>query len=173
VLRGRTIGLAKKEDGKMLGFVIGAVCAVALFRGLHRARRFHGRYGCGGYGHYGYGPTRFSGRRWFMRSLFERLETTPGQEKAVVDALDELTENRKVVRDEWGQARADLARALRGGIIDDSTLDDTFARHDRLVAQLRVSFVEALKKVTEVLDERQRRLLADRLEGGGRWSVWA
>jgi hypothetical protein len=161
----------------MLGFVVGAVCAVALFRAVHRARRFHARYGCGEHGYYGPGAARFSGRRWVLRSLFERLETTPGQEKAIVSALDELTENRRVVRDEWSQTRADLARALRGGIIDDSTLEDTFARHDRLVAQLRVSFVEALKKVAEVLDERQRKLLADRVEGGARWwgpaGVWA
>jgi hypothetical protein len=112
-----------------------------------------------------------------LRSLFERLDTTPGQEKVIVSALDELADNRKVVREEWSQAREDLARALRGGLIDDATLDESFARHDRLMAQLRVSFVEALKKVTEVLDERQRKLLADRLEGGGAWygpsGVWA
>jgi hypothetical protein len=162
----------------MIGFFIGALCAVGLFRALRRGRRLYAYHGCGGsgFGHHGY-VDRGPGRRWFLRSLFERLETTPGQERVIVSAFDELADNRKVVREEWSQTREDLARALRGGLIEDATLEETFARQDRLMAQLRVSFVEALKKVSEVLDDRQRKLLADRLEGGGRWygppGVWA
>ena len=64
------------------------------------------------------------------------------------------------------QTRGDLARAVAGGLIDDETLEETFARHDRLLAQLRVTFVEAMRKVTEALDERQRRQLAGVIEGG-------
>jgi Spy/CpxP family protein refolding chaperone len=111
-----------------------------------------------------------------MRSLFERLETTPGQEKAIVQALDELRENRKLVRDEAEQTRTDLARVIAGGLVDDAALEETFARHDRLLAQLRVSFVEALKKATEALDERQRGQVAELLTRGGRFGggrVWA
>ncbi len=147
----------------MLGFIIGTVSLIALIKVLRRGRHWHG-YGNGrGYGHGpGVGP-----RRWFLRSLFERLETTPGQEKAIVAAMDELRENRKVVRGELEQSRGDLARAVAGGLIEDGTLEETFARQDRLLAQLRVSFVEALKKVTEALDERQRKQVAGVLEGGG------
>jgi Spy/CpxP family protein refolding chaperone len=118
-----------------------------------------------------------------MRWLFERLETTPGQEKAIVTALDELRANRAVVREELRQTRGDLGRVLEGGLVDDASLEETFARHDRLLAQLRVSFVEAMRKATEALDERQRRELARMLKGGawfgggGRWGgdgdVWA
>jgi Spy/CpxP family protein refolding chaperone len=169
----------------MLGFIIGTVCLIGLIKVLRRGRGWHGRWGYGGYGggyggyggcgghdHHGFaGPMGRGGfgggpRRWFLRSIFERLETTPGQEKAILAALDELRENRRVVRDEAQQTRGDLARAVASGLVDDSTLEETFARHDRLLAQLRVSFVEALKKVTEVLDERQRKQVADMLEGG-------
>ncbi|HEY8038263.1 MAG TPA: periplasmic heavy metal sensor [Polyangiaceae bacterium] len=159
----------------MLGFIIGTVCLIGLVRVLRRGRGWHGRFGYGGHGYgHGYGPTRGSGGpRWFLRSAFERLETTPGQEKAIMAALDELRENRRVVRDEAVQTRADFARAVSSGLVDDSTLEETFARHDRLLAQLRVSFVEAVKKITEALDERQRKQVADLLEGGlfngGRW----
>ncbi len=150
----------------MLGFIIGTVCLIGLVRTLRRG--WHGG-GCG----YG-GPRRFGARRWMLRSVLERLDTTPGQEKAIVSALDELEGNRELVRGELRQTRADLARALSGGLIDDATLEETFARHDRLLAQLRVSFVEALRKVTEALDERQRKTLADLVEsgrarGGPRW----
>jgi Spy/CpxP family protein refolding chaperone len=157
----------------MLGFLFGTVCLIGLVKML---RHGHGGRGWDGYGHHayggyggygaGYGPGGGGPRRWFLRSLFERLETTPGQEKAIMAALDELRENRKVVRDEMQQTRGDLGRAVAAGLIDDSTLEETFARHDRLLAQLRVSFVEAMKKVTEALDERQRKQMAEVLEGG-------
>jgi Spy/CpxP family protein refolding chaperone len=162
----------------MLGFIIGTVCLIGLIKVLRRGRGWHGRMGYGGgscargggYGYDGYGHRGWGGGggpRWFLRSAFERLETTPGQEKAILSALDELRENKKVVREEMQATRADFARAVAGGLVDDSTLEETFARHDRLLAQLRVSFVEAVKKITEALDEKQRKQIGDLLEGGG------
>ncbi len=147
----------------MLGMVIGTVCAIGLFsvaRRRARARWGHGR------------PGFRRGGRWLLRSLFERLDTTPGQEKAIVSALEELRQNRGALRDEIEQSRGDLARAVRGGLIEDATLEEAFARHDRLLAQFRVSFVEAVKKAAEALDERQRKVLADFLEGRGWGRVW-
>lgn len=110
--------------------------------------------------------------RWALRSVFERLETTPGQERVILAALDELRENRKAVRDEAKQTRIDLAHAVEGGLIEDSTLEEAYARHDRTLAQLRVGFTESLKKVVEVLDEDQRKELARWLEGGFFRSGW-
>ena len=175
----------------MLGIIIGAACAFGIARMLRR-RAWHARYGYGGYGH-GCGPShglgyggmgrrgyRSSGGRWALRALFERLDTTPGQEKTILAALDELSENRKGLRDEARQTRVDLAHAVEGGLIEDTTLDDAFARHDRVIARTRVGFTEALKKVVEVLDESQRKQLASWIEGGsfrGGWGgpgrVWA
>ncbi len=172
----------------MLGFIIGAACVVGVARMLRR-RAWHAHFGYGGYGP-GCGPSmgyggmgrrghRSPGGRWALRALFERLETTPGQERAILAALDELSENRKSVREEAKQTRVDVAHAVEGGLIEDATLEEAFARHDRMLAQLRVGFTEALKKVVEVLDEPQRKALAGWLEGGfrGRWggagSVWA
>jgi hypothetical protein len=156
----------------MIGFILGAAAAVGIAK-LIRARR-RGMVGmCGrGFGGRGYYPRR----RWFLRSLFERLDTTPGQERVIVQVLEELSENRRVLREEFGRTRSDLAQAVQGGLIEDTTLDEAFARHDRLAAQLRVSFVEALKKVMEVLDEPQRKKVARMLEGGRGFfgpPVWA
>ncbi len=171
----------------MLGFIIGTACLIGLVKVLRRGG--YGPFGHGGcgrahYAGYGGGQRGFGGPRMWLRSMFERMGTTPGQEKAIMSALDELRSNRNVVRTEAEQTRADLARAVSSGLIDDSTLEETFARHDRLLAQVRVSFVEAIKKVNEALDERQRKQLADLLErrgwfgGGRRWgdphdNVWA
>jgi hypothetical protein len=172
----------------MLGFIIGTVCLIGLIKVLRRGGYYH-RFGYGGRGWgagaFGGGGWRgFGGSYWWLRSIFERLETTPGQEKVIVGALEDLRSSRAAVWDEVKQTRADLAQALSIGLIDDATLEETFARHDRMLAQLRVSFVETMKKVTEVLDERQRKLLAEALQGrswfggGPRWggpyrNVWA
>lgn len=144
----------------MLGIIVGTVCAVGLVRMLGRRRGWRGRFGYGP-GRYGHGRRR----RWMLGSLFERLQTTPGQEKAIVSALEEFRETRKSVRDELKQTCGDLARAVKGGLVDDAALEDTFSRHDRVLAVARVSFVEALKKITEVLDEEQRQRAADVLSG--------
>jgi hypothetical protein len=155
------------------------------------ARRFAG-YGPGGcgpgqwgdFGGYRDGPSRdlgggydarrggrgsgFGGaRRWFLRGLFERLETTPGQEKAILAALDRLRDERRQVWGELRESRAAVARVIEGGLVDDAALEETFARHDRVLARVRVSFVEAMKTVTEALDERQRKELASLIAGGG------
>jgi hypothetical protein len=95
-----------------------------------------------------------------MRSLFERLETTPGQERAIAASLEQLRSNRQALRDELKLTRQDIAQALESGFVHDGSLEETFARHDRLLAQLRVSFVEAMKSVVEALDEKQRKELA-------------
>lgn len=158
----------------MLGFIIGTVCLIGLVKVLRRGRGWHGRWGHGGYGPVGPGAG-FRGRgRWFLRSVFERLETTPGQEKAIVSAIDELRQNRAIVREEAQLTREDVARVVASGLVDDAALEETFARHDRALAQLRVAFVETLKKVSEALDERQRKQVADFLQRSGRFGdrVW-
>ena len=170
----------------MLGFIIGAACVVGLAKMIRR-RAWYARFGYGGglgapgCGHgMGSRGMRGGGARWALRSVFERLETSPSQERVILAALDEVRENRKALRDELRQTRSDLARAIEGGLIEDATLEEAYARHDRLLAQLRVGFTEALKKVVEVLDEAQRKELASWLEGGffrrgwgGPGRVWA
>lgn len=160
----------------MIGFIIGTVCLIGLVKVLRRGRGWHGRWGHGGYGMRAGGMGYGGGgpKRWFLRRLLERLDTTPGQEKAIVAAVDELRDNRALVRDEAAQTRADLARVVSGGLVDDAALEETFARHDRLLAQLRVAFVESLRKATEALDERQRKQVADLLARSGRFGggVW-
>jgi hypothetical protein len=168
----------------MLGFIFGTVCLIGLMKVLRHGRRWGG--GCSGYGYGSHagGWRDFGGPRSWFRSILERMGTTPGQEKVIVSALNDLRDNRVAIREEIRRTRADLAQAVSVGLIDDATLDEAFARHDRLLAQLRVSFVETMKKITEALDERQRKQLAEILEGGGwfsggpRWgasfhNVWA
>lgn len=152
----------------MFGFVIGTVCLIALLKVVRRGHGWGQGWGACGAGYGGSHPGgRGFGRRWMLRGLFERLETTPGQERVIVQAIERLAQNRSVVRDELKQTRADVARAVEMGMVDDATMEETFARHDRLQAQLRVAAVDALKTATEALDERQRKILASLLSRGG------
>ncbi len=174
----------------MLGFLIGAACLFALVKTI-RGHRYgwHGGYGhggchsggCGrGYGR-GYarwggyddddtGPWGWGGRRRgpraFLRMLFERLETTPGQEKVIQSALEQLFQQKGELRDEMKQIKNDLAAAMRGAVVDEAALDEAYHRQDVLLAKMRVGLTHAIKQIHEALDERQRTIVADLLERG-------
>jgi hypothetical protein len=155
----------------MLGFLIGAACLFGLVKVLRGGHRWHGYGGFGGFGgpHAcggGYGGFR-GGRRWFLRALFERLETTPGQEKVILQEIDQLRENKRAVHAELEQIRRAVARAVRSEMFDQAALDEAYGRQDALLAKLRAQFSVALSRVHEALDDRQRKQIADWLEGGG------
>src|SRR5262245_7693449 len=140
----------------MLGFLIGAVCLVGLIKTLRwgRGRLGGGCYGggCGGYsrshhGRWGGHHGGLGGSRWWLRALFERLDTSPGQEKAIVSAIEELMGVKQEVREELGHTRKDAARAVRGDVLDEAALREAFGRQDTLLAKVREAAVEALRKI--------------------------
>jgi Spy/CpxP family protein refolding chaperone len=175
----------------MLGFLIGTLCLIALVR-LVRAERqgsacgrgWHGGGGLHGGGLHGGGgwpgehrEWRDHGRSGWLRGLFERLDTSPGQEKVIRAAVEELYASTRAVRSELDQSRRDVAAAIRSGVIDETAMGELFARHDEKLREVRKTMVGALARVSEALDEGQRRQLADLLErglggGGGAWGGW-
>ncbi len=185
----------------MIGFIVGTVCLIGLIKVL-RHGRCGGGYGyggrCGGYGygggcgrgacgggfggpfghhgHHGHGPWGEGGgdpARWMLRGLFQRLDTTPGQEKVILQAVETLREKGREGRDAVRGTGADVAKAFRGERFDESAMADAFTRQDAALESAQKGLFEALAKVHEVLDERQRRELADMMERGlGMWSRW-
>lgn len=139
----------------MFGFFFGTACLAGLLFTLRggRWRHHHGRGG------------RWSWRGR-MRWVFERLDTSPGQEKVFVKAADELTEAFEKLRDEFGPTRAALAQALRGEQFDGASLRELHEKHDALIANLRETLRTSLAQAHEALDPRQRRELADLIEHG-------
>ena len=93
--------------------------------------------------------------------LFERLDTTPAQEKAIRAAIGELRTKARAVKDDARGMRGDLAGALRGESLDAETLGTVASRASGAVDALRDAGIGAVLKVHEVLDERQRATLAD------------
>jgi hypothetical protein len=182
----------------MLGFLIGAVCLVGLIKTIRGGRRYGwggggwggprfggcgyggGRCGHGHHGGYGYrggydDDAPFGGRggpRIFLRMLFERLDTTPGQEKVIKSALEDLWQAKGELREELKQMRNDVARAVRGEVLDEAALNEAHSRQDAVIAKLRERVTQAMRTIHEALDERQRGQVADMLErgpfGGGR-----
>lgn len=168
----------------MLGFFVGTVCLIGLIKTLrwgchHRGGGcgygYHGggwgRRGWGGHGYHGdhdggWGGGGWSGPGMILRALFQRLDTTPGQEKVIVAAYEEVREATRAARGEARASRADIAKAMRAPGIDEVLFGEMFARHDAALETLRKAGVGAIAKVHDALDERQRARLADLIEAG-------
>lgn len=153
----------------MLGFVIGTACLIGLVWVLRGRRRFGfvpwSRHGCGrgmhGDGGFGW---RGGGPRSALRGLFERLETTPGQEKVVLAAIDDLRTHGKGAREKLRVATADVAASLRGDVFDEAAARTAFEKMENVVIETREATLGALGRVHEALDSRQRQELASMLE---------
>jgi hypothetical protein len=161
--RSPSLSLERRWE-EMLGFLIGTVCLIGLLKLLraNRCERFHG--GCGG-SRRARGFRR-SGRGFWLRGLFERLDTSPGQEKVIKQSTEELFEATRGLRTELDHSRHELASAFRSGVIDETSMGEMFARHDEKLREFRTTVVGALVKINDALDEEQRRELADLLERG-------
>ncbi|WP_342375315.1 periplasmic heavy metal sensor [Myxococcus stipitatus] len=140
----------------MLGFLFGGACLAGLVYTVRGGRRWH---------HHHRGGSQW-GWRMKLRWLFERLETSPGQEKVIIKATEELTESLSGLRDELTPTRTTLAQAMRGEHFDSAAVRERFAQHDVRMEELRRTVLGALSQVHEALDPRQRRELADILERG-------
>ncbi len=163
----------------MLGFVIGFLCLFGLIKVMRYGRggacgsRMHG----GGWGHHGHHGGGWGGRGgwrgggggggdFWLRGLYQKLDATPGQEKVIRAAVDEIKDAMQGARGELETSRRDIAKAVRTGTVDEVQLGELFARHDEKLREMRKAFIGALAKVNEALDEDQRKRLADMLEGG-------
>jgi uncharacterized membrane protein len=165
----------------MIGFLIGTACLIGLVkmmchgpcngrwhpcaRGMSCGWRDHdghgGRWGCGGM------------QRWMLRGLFERLDTTPGQEKVILRAVEGLREQTQAGRAVLRETARHAARALRSDRVDEGAMAEAFAKQNAAIEAMQKALFEALSTVHEALDERQRRAFADLLEGSaGPWFPW-
>lgn len=125
-----------------------------------------------GHHHQGWGQSWTQGRhpardRFALRWLFERLDTTPGQEKVLRQALEEVRAAGANGKSELDAGRREIAAAIRNGVIDETQMAELYARQDEQLRALRTTLFGALAKVTEALDEDQRRALAELIDREG------
>jgi hypothetical protein len=107
-----------------------------------------------------------------MRGLFERLDTTPGQEKVIQEEVETLRSRFSDLRREWKASGDDLARAMRAESFDETLMGELFARHDDRLREMRKDLVGSLARIHDALDEQQRERVAELLERGRGWK-WA
>ncbi len=136
----------------MFGFVIGTACLVGLIFVVARGRRRWHHYAA-----YGRGP---------LYAALARLNATPGQEKAIGAAVEELWETARKGRAAMKSTREAAAKAVGGPSFDESSLRSAFLEQDQAISEIREAAVEAGRKIHEVLDERQRKTLAELIESG-------
>ena len=158
----------------MVGFFIGALCLVALIA-TSRGRR-HGFAGWGGWRgrHHGHshgdpgdfdsgggdeGPA-FGMRGHALRWLFRQLDTTPGQEKVIAQAFDDVRTELRSAKSEWKATKNDVTRAMAGEVFDANALDSVFTRHDDALVKVRTVVKTSLERVHEALTPKQREELA-------------
>lgn len=144
----------------MFGFFFGTACLIGLAAVVLRGHHHHHHHPRG------HGWRR--GPRRALYAVFSRLDTTPGQEKAILAAVDELTEKIRGSRGSLKQTREAAAGAVRGDRFDEATLAGAFTAQDAALSELRGAVTAAGRKIHEVLDDRQRRSLADLIESGPR-----
>jgi Heavy-metal resistance len=157
----------------MLGFLVGAVCLYFLVRTMRGGWAYaHGPgpwgRGWGGGWHGGWREHGRPGGRGRLRWLFERIDTSPGQEKVIAEAADALRGTMHGWHDDADRMRSDVARSIRGETFDATALEEAFARAEARLATLRETLRGQAARVHEALDPRQRAELADMLASGWR-----
>ena len=166
----------------MFGFIIGFLSLAGLIMVLKGGRRgcggrgWHGSHeGRGGWrgrrGHHGHHDHhepggKSWGRRGMLRMLFERLDTTPGQEKEIAAAVDEFVGKARDLRGESRTTRDDVAKLLRTESLDENVMGELFGRHDEKLRDMQKHFADALGRIHQALDPEQRDRLAELIETG-------
>lgn len=153
----------------MFGFVIGTLSLIGLVKVVR-----HGRYGHWGprhwrHGHFGRGFGPGAGpRRWVMRRLFERLDTTVGQEKVIEQAAEEVERAGYAAREAFFRARAEYARLMRADQFDAEAVKAAFDKQQAALDEVKKVLSEGMQKIHEVLNPQQRAQVGDLLEYGPR-----
>lgn len=155
-----------------IAMAAGIVGVVALVKGLVWRGRFGRGRRCGGpFGFRRNGGHRggIGGSLW-LRALYSRLDTTPGQEREIRAALEELRERAQDAKSRLPETRENIGRAVAGDEFDDSAFEVVSARVDATAEKMKDAFASALKRIHGVLDPKQRQRLAELIgKGLGPW----
>jgi Spy/CpxP family protein refolding chaperone len=147
---------AGAEEEQMLGIIVGTLCLVGFIAVWRR------RFGRGCYPGHGFGRGGFFGRRrhFGMYRLFEELDTSPGQEKAIRGAINELRGTLGGLRPSLVEARSGVAAAIASETFDGAAVEQNLDTRVGELSRVGPSLALAIGKIHEALDADQRRRLA-------------
>lgn len=153
-----------------IGIAAGIIGVVALVKRLV----WHRRLGCCSghhHGHGGWGRRHGPGRSFWLRALFSRLDTTPGQEKEIRSAIEDFQRVAREAKGDVFGSRESVAKAVAGEVFDPAAIDEASQRVDAATARIKEALRSALERVHAVLDPKQRErlgeILARGVRGGG------
>lgn len=150
----------------MFGFVLGTLCLlgfIAVWRRRHGWYRhaFYSGYGPGCGPARGYGRGRLGWRQRFgLYRVFEELDTSPGQEKAIRSALGELRGTFAALRPQLVETRQSLAAALTSEPLDTAALERSLQSRLAEASNVSPALASAVAKIHDALDADQRKRLA-------------
>lgn len=160
----------------MIGFILGTACLIGLITIWTRQRHgyyafadgYHGRRGLR-HGRHGYHDSAGDERSWgglgrghrgrVLYMLLDRLDTTPGQEKAIKNALEDAGEQLTMVRQPLEELRSDLGEAMQRDVFDRAQVEMLFTRGEGRLKEARAAVVDALERVHAALEPEQRKQL--------------
>ena len=131
----------------MFGFILAATSAFGLYL-LSRKRH------------------RRLGSQHALRHVFSRLDTTPGQEKTIREALLRVKDGAKRLTRELSSSRSALAELLTQPEFDEVRVNEWVAARERSFWELKPEVMQSLREIHEVLDEEQRKKLSRWVESG-------
>lgn len=115
---------------------------------------------------------RRGGPRHVLRALFARLDTTPGQEKAIASSLYEAGQRLRDLRAGLRNKRRDVAALIGSDVLDVPALEALLAEQQATFDSLKRELVTTISTIHEALDTEQRRELSELLADGSLGSVF-
>ena len=133
----------------MLGFIVGT----ASLYGLYRMRR-------------GGAPlSLMGGSPRMLQRVLRRLDTTPAQERVILEAIEEARQSAQGLRKEATMSKEDVITMLKSDEVEVDALGAAFARQDEALTDARLGATSALQKLHNALTEEQRLKLGRMLKG--------
>jgi Spy/CpxP family protein refolding chaperone len=159
----------------MFGFFIGSACVAGL--AMMAARRHHAfhRHGFGGHGCHGRGGgfgrqgRRGGFGRRMLYSVLDRLDTSPGQDKAILAAIDDLSDSAHHARRDLPDLRKQVASAMRAESFDEQAFTAIFDEPLGRLNTLRDELTKSAATIHETLTPKQRERLYDLVQSSTRW----
>lgn len=156
-----------------IAIAAGVLGVVALVKGLVFRRRFGhmafagGPCGGGGFRKWARGGHGGGiGGSFWLRMLYTRLDTTPGQEREIRAALEELRERARDAKSGMLETREHLGKSIAGDEFDTGAFEAVSARLDATSEKMKDAASSALRRIHGVLDPKQRGRLADLVSKG-------
>ncbi|MBL8620439.1 MAG: hypothetical protein JNK64_04020 [Myxococcales bacterium] len=161
-----------------LALGLGILGAIGFARMHRRHHGWHGG-GChgggchgggchGGHGHHHGGWRHRRARRWMLGRMFERIDASPAQERALVAELDQLEQRLRTARGNLTALRPTLAEALHADTLDATAAAGLEAGVDAAIADARAALFDSLRAIHGLLDPKQRATVAAMLGGVAR-----